>query len=471
MDGVGKVDAGSTGGQIDDIALGGKGEHLFRQKVALEIVEQVAGILAQALVLQQLADPCQTVVQLIVAFAALLVLPVGGNAVLGLLVHFAGADLHLKGDALVPDDGSVQALIAVGLGGGDIIFKAVGQRVVHIVDETKGAVTLGQRIQNDSYRVDIVDLVKGLVLHDGLAVDAVDALDPALDGGTLDAAFHQTALDDAGHLDQKLLAGALAEHSADFGVAHRVQIMQAAILQLLLDVQDAKAVGDGGVHLHGFASLIAALLLRPSVAGAHIVQPVAQLDDHHTHVPAHSQQHLAQVLGLQFFNIGELDLGQLGHAVHQQRHFLAKGGFQVVQRGGGILHYVMQQGGGDALGVHAQIQHQPGDCQRVADIGLAAAAAHAVMGVIGQLVGLLDHLHIVGLAAGLNGLAQLFPRYDLRAHLRGQCPLRCVCQQCRSSYGGGLLHRLVQMGLGRVAVLVPYRSRDRGSIFLSLRHL
>ena len=131
----------------------------------------------------------------------------------------------------------------------------------------------------------------------------------------------------------------------------------------------------------------------------------------------------------------------------------------------------MQQSGGNALGVHAQIQHQPGDCQRVADIGLAAAAAHAVVGVIGQFVGLLNHLHIVGLAAGLNGLAQLFPRYDLRAHLRGQCPLRCVCQQRRSSYGGGLLHRLVQMGLGRVAILVPYRSRERGSIFLSLRHL
>ena len=38
-----------------------------------------------------------------------------------------------------------------------------------------------------------------------------------------------------------------------------------------------------------------------------------------------------------------LDLGQLGHAVHQQCHFLAKGCFQVVQRGEGILHYVMQQ--------------------------------------------------------------------------------------------------------------------------------
>ena len=434
-------------------------------------MEQVAGILAQALVFQQLADPCQTVVQLIVAFAAFLVLPVGGNAVLSLLVHFAGADLHLKGDALVPDDGGVQALVAVGLGGGNIVLEAVGQRVVHIMDEAKGAVALGQRIQNYPDRIDIIDLVEGLILHDGLAVDAVNALDPALDGGTLDAAFHQTALNDAGHLDQKLLTGALAEHPADLGIAHGVQIMQAAILQLFLDVQDAKAVGDGGVHLHGFAGLIAALLLRPSVTGAHIMQPVAQLDDHHADIAAHGQQHLAQVLGLQLLDVGELDLGQLGHAVHQQCHFLAKGGFQVVQRSGGILHYVMQQSGGNALGVHAQIQHQPGDCQRVADIGLAAAAAHAVVGVIGQLVGLLNHLHIVGLAAGLNGLAQLFPRYDLRAHLRGQCPLRCVCQQRRSSYGGGLLHRLVQMGLGRVAILVPYRSRDRCSIFLSLRHL
>ena len=56
---------------------------------------------------------------------------------------------------------------------------------------------------------------------------------------------------------------------------------------------------------------------------------------------------------------------------------------------------IVALGGGDALGVHAQIQHQPGDCQRVADIGLAAAAAHAIVGVVGQLVGFLNHLHIV----------------------------------------------------------------------------
>ena len=61
----------------------------------------------------------------------------------------------------------------------------------------------------------IVDLIEGLVLHDGLAVDAVDALDPALDGGTLDAALLQPQLDDTGHSGKELLPCTLAQHLAD----------------------------------------------------------------------------------------------------------------------------------------------------------------------------------------------------------------------------------------------------------------
>ena len=66
MDGIGKVDAGGTRGQVDDIALGGKGKDLLGQQVALQVMEQVAGVLADALVFQQLADPGQALVQLIV---------------------------------------------------------------------------------------------------------------------------------------------------------------------------------------------------------------------------------------------------------------------------------------------------------------------------------------------------------------------------------------------------------------------
>ena len=370
----------------------------------------------------------------------------------------------------MPDDGGVQALVAVGFGGGDIILEAVGQRVVHIVDEAQGAVALGQRIQNDADRIDIVDLVKGLVLHDGLAVDAVDALDAALDGRTLDAALFQPLLDDAGHAGQKLLARALAQHLADLVVAHGVQIVQAAVFQLFLHVQDAQAVGDGSIDLHRLAGLVAALLFGPGVAGAHVVQPVAELDDHHADVAAHSQQHLAQVLGLQLFDVGELDLGQLGDTIHQQGHFLAKGGLQVVQSGGGVLDHIVEQSGGDALGVHAQVQHQPGHGQRVADVGLAAAAADALVGIVGQVIRLLDHLHIVGFAAGLDGLHQLFPGDDLRAHLTGQRSFGGIGRQsrgCDRRHLRRVAHGLMQVCFCGIGIL----RLDRVQHTFSLWHL
>ena len=49
------------------------------------------------------------------------------------------------------------------------------------MDEAQGAVALSQGVQDDAHRVDVVNFIEGPVLHDGLAVDAVDALDAALD--------------------------------------------------------------------------------------------------------------------------------------------------------------------------------------------------------------------------------------------------------------------------------------------------
>ena len=236
--------------------------------------------------------------------------------------------------------------------------------------------------------------------------------------------------------------------------------MEAAVFQLLFHIQDAQTVGDGGIHLHGLPGFIPALLLGPGVAGAHIMQPVAELDDHDPDIPAHGQQHLAQVLGLQLLDVGELNFRQLGDAVHQQGHFLAERGFDLLDGGGGILHHVVQQGSGNTFGVHAQVQHQPGHSQRVADIGLAAAAADALVGVVGHVVGLIDHLHVVSLAAGLDGLHKLFIGHDLRPHFRGQSALRRIGRQGRGGHGGRLRchHRLVQVGLGRVGIL-PGRPR------------
>ena len=50
--------------------------------------------------------------------------------------------------------------------------------------------------------------------------------------------------------------------------------------------------------------------------GAHIVEPVGDLDEDHPDIPAHGEEHLAQILHLLLFHGGVLHPGQLGDPVH-----------------------------------------------------------------------------------------------------------------------------------------------------------
>jgi hypothetical protein len=96
-----------------DVALGGEDEHLVGEHVDLERVDIVLGV--GVLLVSSSGGPTR-IPPRCRAGDALLVFPVGGDAVLGDLVHLPGADLHLEGDALGADDRGVQALVAVGLG-------------------------------------------------------------------------------------------------------------------------------------------------------------------------------------------------------------------------------------------------------------------------------------------------------------------------------------------------------------------
>ena len=207
VDGIGKVDSRCACGQVDDVAARREGEHFLGEQVALDIAEQVGGIGAGTLAFQKLAHPGQTLVQLVIAAGdAGLVLPVGSDAVLGHAVHVPGADLHLKGDGLAADDRGVQGLVAVWFWRRDVIFEAVGQRVVHIMDKAQCSVALGDVVQNDAHGVDIVDFLEILILHIHLAVDAVDALDAVADGGLLDTVLGQVLGNGVADLVQELVA-------------------------------------------------------------------------------------------------------------------------------------------------------------------------------------------------------------------------------------------------------------------------
>ena len=409
MDGVSKVDDGCAGRQVDHIAAWGKGKHFFRQQVRLDIAEQVGGINAGTLAFQQLAHPSQAFVQPITAGGgnAGLILPVGSNAVFRVAVHLAGTDLHLKGDGFAANHGGVQALVAVGFGGGDIILEAVGQRVVHIMDQAQRGITFRHRINNDADSINIINLLKVLVLHIHLAVNAVDALDTVADGCSVDAVLFQVFLDGGADIVEEVIP-MLVQQGADHVIAHRIQVLQAAVLQLLLDVGNAKAVGNGGINLHGFQGFIAAFLLRPGIAGTHIVQAVTQLYDHHADILAHGKQHFAQVFRFAVLDIRELDLGQLGNTIHQQGNLAAKLLADLVNGHGGILGHIVHQGCGNAFAIHAKFHQQLCHADWVADIRFAAAAELGGMRRAGQLISTVNHVKIIGTAAGDQIMAQCF---------------------------------------------------------------
>ena len=116
------------------------------------------------------------------------------------------------------------------------------------------------------------------------------------------------------------LGGAGGHHLLDLGVALGVQGGEGQVLELPLELLDAEPVGQRGVDVEGLLGGAALLPLRHHGDGAHVVQPVGQLDDEHPPVLGHGHEHLAhrgRLLGL----LGvELEPVELGDAVDDGRH-------------------------------------------------------------------------------------------------------------------------------------------------------
>ena len=318
----------------------------------------------------------------------------GGDAVFRLAVHLLGADLHLKGDALGADDHRVQGLVAVGLGGADIVLEAAGHRLVQVVDHAQHVVAVGQLLDDDPGGADVIQLRKAEVLSVQLPVDAVDALEPglylALDAGLLQL-FGNAGLGQVQKVREAVVL--LLQIVRNLLVAHRVQDLQRPVLQLPLDPLHTQPVGQGGVDLHGLHGDVPLLLLPLELDGAHIVQAVGQLDHDDPDVLRHGDEHLAQVLHLLLFLggiTGVLHLSQLGDAVHQNGHRLAEFLCHLVIAGVGVLDGVVKQASHDGLRVQAHLLNDHRHRHRMHDIGLTALAQLPLMMPAGIVIGAED---------------------------------------------------------------------------------
>ena len=409
MDGVGEVDGGGPGGQALHVPVGGEHKHLVGEHVHPEGADKLVRV-GVLLALQQLAHPLEFPLgaQPLVG-QPLLVFPVGGHAVLRRLVHLPGADLHLEGDALPAHHGGVQGLVAVGLGGADIVLEPAQHRLEHVVDTAQHVIAGGYVVHDHPEGVQVEDFIEGFALGVHFAVDGIDVLEPPVH-----PAFHpllrQPLLDVGLHVVHKagVEGGDVGQLRLHIVVAHRVQVLQGQVLQLPLQLLHAQAVGDGGVDLHGLQGLLLLLGVGLVLEGAHIVQPVAQLDEDDPHVLGHGHEHLAKVLHLLVLPGGILHPGELGDALHQVGDLGGEQPGDVVVGGVGVLNAVVEEGRDDGVLVQLQLVDDLRHGDGVDDIGLPAFAQLGPVVVVGIFKGCADALSVRRWVGGQDIVLQRF---------------------------------------------------------------
>jgi len=156
-------------------------------------------------------------------------------------------------------------------------------------------------------------------------------------------------------------------------------VLEAEVIEFLLRAPHAEAVGNRHVDLQRFRGDPDLLLAFEVAKGAHVVQPVGQLDEDHSYVVHHRHQQLAEILGLLLLQAGEGDLADLGDPFDKARDLGAEGLFDLLSSGERVLEHVVQQTDGYGYGIEVHLGEDVGDFERVRQIRLAAAAKLILM--------------------------------------------------------------------------------------------
>ena len=338
--------------------------------------------------------------------AAFLVFPVCRKSLLGHLVHAPAAYLHLNPAPRLAHERGVERLVAVGLGMAQPVAETFGMGLVDVagngidVKAIRDFVFFRLGVEDDAYGQDVIDFLKGHVLVLHLAPDAVGRLDAGL-YLILDMLLVESLADGG----RKFVEGRIqvlphaGEPLGDGRIFLGMFIAEAQVLQLLLHLVEPQSVGKGRIDVERFAGYLVLLAGELAPQGAHVVQAVRNLDEDDTDVVAHGEKQFLERLCLCRCLVAEDASRNLGEAVHNLCHLLAEDVADVLGGIVGVLHHVVEQGGTDAGAAQpylfaCNLRHGDG----VHDVGLAAEAAYALMGLLGKIEGLADGLHIAVVA-------------------------------------------------------------------------
>ena len=294
----------------------------------------------------------------------------------------------------------MQGAVHVGLGHGDIIFKASRHGLPKGVDYAECGVAVVYRVDYHAYSYEVVYLVYGLLLADSLFVYAVKVL-----GAAGKRSLYSRLLQRLFYLLHGLVQGVHAllliryHGLLQLFVLFRPEVLHAEILQLALHGAHAEAMCERRIDIQRLAGLAYLLFLAAILEGTHIVQSVVELDYDHPDIVCDGEEHLAEALRLYVLAAYHLVLSgfsKLCYAVYHAGDILTKHGRELfVGYILAVLYHIMHETGQYGMAVHAHIGKHYGYVFRVGIIGLAGMAGLMGVNLLGKLNSPVQRLHFL----------------------------------------------------------------------------
>lgn len=352
--GVGGVDTAGAGGQAEGAAVGAEhGDLAVLGEVGAERGPEGVGVGGGLLPVQQPGEPAGPgrVGALVGRFGLLGGAVVGVGRVMGVrvaqgddarlgdLVHPVRTDEDFGDGALGADDGGVQRLVQVELGGGDEVLELGDHRGEAGVQLTEDGVAVRVLADQDEQPAEVGGAQFAAFPADPVHGDEVAG--PDEDFGA-DARFPQGGPDAVGDgAEGVLVAGGGRDEGAGVRVLLGVQDREDQVFELGLERLYAEPFGQRDEDVPGDLGDPGLLLGAHHGEGAHVVQPVGQFDRHDPDVVASGDEHLAE--GLRLGGGAVVDLLQFGDAVDEIADLFAELLPHLIEGHLGVLDGVVEE--------------------------------------------------------------------------------------------------------------------------------